>query len=64
MMENTNAKGMFGTMIAAQVMEFTREGRGPPTEEDMERFIEEAETISNLYAKSCNQLVLARVQNK
>lgn len=37
---------VYGAMITRQVMDRMAEGRGAPTDEDMEHFVEEAKTVA------------------
>lgn len=40
---------VYGAMIAVQVMEYQRAGRGAPTTEDMVRFVDEAWDVVGLH---------------
>ena len=37
---------VYGAMVALQVRDHMREGRGAPTDQQMELFVEEAETVA------------------
>jgi hypothetical protein len=43
---------IIGSMIANQVSEHMRDGKGVPNEEDMARFAEEAATVADLWEES------------
>ncbi len=45
----TVGAAIYGTMIAAQVMDFMREGRGAPGPEEMRRFSVEADAVAYLW---------------
>jgi hypothetical protein len=47
-MNTVRTTPLYGAMIANQVRDHMKEGRGAPTEEDMKRFIEEALAICEL----------------
>lgn len=45
-MMTTMALAVFGACIARQVGDHFNEGNGAPSEEDMDRFVEEADSIA------------------
>jgi len=55
----TRAELVEAAFIALQVRDHMREGRGAPLVSDMERFIEEAETVAEL-CKEANVRLAAR----